>query len=203
MKRLEWALKQEGYRVINVSCPSTRLTIQEAARSWLGRILKEQTPDRTARIHFVTHSWGGIVLRQYLAEQTIENLARVVMLAPPNQGSELADKLKGSLLYQFITGPSGQQLGTDASSAPRRLGRANFALGIITGDRTLNPAFSAWIPGPDDGKVSVRSTQLPGMRDWLVVHSSHTWMSWRQDVTVAVRQFLAHGRFGPRHCPEC
>ena len=201
MKRLEWALEKAGHRVINESCPSIRLSIQDAARCWLGRILKERTPDRTARIHFVTHSWGGIVLRQYLAEQKIENLSRVVMLAPPNQGSELADKLKGNLLYQFITGPSGQQLGTDASSAPRRLGRADFALGIIAGDRTLNPAFSAWIPGPDDGKVSVRSTQLPGMRDWLVVHHSHTWMAWRKDVTVAVRQFLARGHFGQRQQP--
>lgn len=203
MKRLEWALEQAGYRVINVSCPSTRLSIQDAARRWLGRILKERMPDQTARIHFVTHSWGGIVLRQYLAAQKIGNLGRVVMLAPPNQGSELADKLKGNLLYQFITGPSGQQLGADASSAPRRLGRADFAWGIIAGDRTLNPVLSAWITGPDDGKVSVRSTQLPGMGDWLVVHHSHTWMAWRKDVTVAVRQFLAHGRFDPCHSPEC
>lgn len=199
MKRIEWFLKKAGYRVVNVSCSSTRVSIQQATKDWLERILKERTPDQTVRIHFVTHSWGGIVLRQYLAEQDIANLGRVVMLAPPNQGSELADKLKGNFFYRFFTGPSGQQLGTDASSTPRQLGPADFELGIIAGDRTLNPVFSAWIPGPDDGKVSVRSTQLAGMRDWLVVHHSHTWMAWRKDVTVAVRQFLASGHFEPRN----
>jgi triacylglycerol lipase len=195
MKKLEWALAKDNYRVINLSFPSTRLSIEDAANSYLDEALRKRVNDQTVKIHFVTHSWGGIVLRQYLSNHKIENLGRVVMLAPPNHGSELADKLKNNCFYRFFTGPSGQQLGAGASSLPNQLGPADFELGIIAGDCTLNPLFSAWIPGLDDGKVSVRSTQLEGMQDFLVVHHSHTWLGWNGGVTLAVVQFLNTGHF--------
>jgi len=198
MKCLEWTLKKEGYHVINLAYPSTRISVQDAADRWLGKILAEQTPDKTVKIHFVGHSLGGIVLRQYLSDHQIENLGRVVMLAPPNQGSELADRLMNNCLYRLATGPAGQQVGTGDTSLPKQLGPADFELGIIAGDRSLNPLFSKWIPGPDDGKVSVLSAQLPGMRDFLVVHRTHTWMAWSREVTAAVSQFLKAGSF--RNC---
>jgi len=81
----------------------------------------------------------------------------------------------------LLTGPAGQQLGIGPSSLPNRLGPATFEVGIVAGDRSLNPCFSYWIPGPDDGKVSVRSTTLEGMQDFLLIHRSHTWMMWRKD----------------------
>ncbi|HEX4263898.1 MAG TPA: alpha/beta hydrolase [Verrucomicrobiae bacterium] len=195
MKRLEWALRRENYRVINAGYPSTRVSTEDAADRWLGEILRERTTDKTVKIHFVTYSLGGIVLRQYLSEHRIENLGRVVMLAPPNQGSELAEKLKNNCLYQLATGPAGQELGMSDSSLPRKLGAADFELGVIAGDRSLNPLFSAWIPGADDGKVSVSSTRLAGMRDFLVVPHSHTWMAWSGSVTEAVERFLRSGSF--------
>jgi pimeloyl-ACP methyl ester carboxylesterase len=197
MKRLEWALAREGYRVVNVSYPSTRLSVEDAASVSLAGILREHVEDHDVKVHFVTHSLGGIVLRQYLAGQSLTNLGRVVMLAPPNQGSELVDKLRRNGLFRFVTGPAGQQLGTDAAALPKRLGPAEFDLGIIAGNRSLNPLFSAWLPGPDDGKVSVASTKLEGMEDFLAVPCSHTWLPWRGSVTRAVAQFLARGRFSP------
>lgn len=202
MKRLEWALERENYRVINPAYPSTRLSIQDAANRWLAGVLRERITDPTVKIHFVTHSLGGIVLRQYLSGHQIENLGRVVMLAPPNQGSELAEHLKGNCFYRFFTGPGGQQLGTGAGSLPKQLGPADFELGVIAGDRSWNPLFSAWIPGPDDGKVSVRGTQAEGMRDFLVVHHSHTWMAWSKEVTAAVVRFLKAGQFQPTQFPS-
>ena len=194
MKWIEWTLRRENYRVINIAYPSTRVSIQDAADQWLGNVLKTQTIDPTVKVHFVAHSLGGIVLRQYLSDHHIENLGRVVMLAPPNQGSELADRLKNNRLYKLFTGPSGQQLGTDSSNLPKKLGPADFELGVIAGDRSLNPLFSSWIPGADDGKVSVRSTVLPGA-ELLVVHHSHTWMAWSKDVSLAASQFLRTGSF--------
>jgi pimeloyl-ACP methyl ester carboxylesterase len=195
MKRLEWTLRRENYRVINLAYPSTRISVQDASNHWLGRVLCEQTTDPTVKIHFVAHSLGGIVLRQYLSNHQIKNLGRVVMLAPPNQGSELADRLRNNCLYKLTTGPAGQQLGTGDASVPLQLAPPNFDLGIIAGDRSLNPIFSACIPGPDDGKVSVRSTQISGMQDFLVVHRTHTWMAWSRQVSTAATIFLRSGYF--------
>ena len=118
MKGLEWALSRHGYRVINVSYPSTRLSIEELADDCLTVLLQERASDRTVKIHFVTHSLGGIVLRQYLSENQLENLGRVVMLAPPNRGSELADRLQHNYFYRFFTGPAGQQLGRERNGQP-------------------------------------------------------------------------------------
>jgi triacylglycerol lipase len=195
MKRLEWALSKEGYCVLNLSYPSTRISVQQAAECYLGPALRKLKPDPQAKIHFVTHSLGGIVLRCYLRDHPLPNLGRVVMLAPPNQGSELADRLKHNVLYRYFMGPAGQQLGTEPNGLPKQLGSVSFQLGVIAGDRSWNPWFSAWIPGPDDGKVSVQSTRLLNMRDFLVVHHSHTWMMWRRDVVAAVLRFLSRGSF--------
>jgi triacylglycerol lipase len=194
MKRIEWTLQKQNYRVINVSYPSTRVSIQEAADSWLDDVLKTRVTDSSAKIHFVAHSLGGIVLRQYLTNHNIPNLGRVVMLAPPNHGSELADRLRNNCLYRLATGPAGQQLGTSQSSIPHQLGPVDFELGVIAGDRSLNPLFSSWIPGPDDGKVSVHSAKIPGA-DFLLVHHSHTWMAWSANVNSAITEFLRTGHF--------
>jgi triacylglycerol lipase len=194
MKRIEWTLRKQNYRVINVSYPSTRVSVQDAADHWLDDVLKTRVTDGSAKIHFVAHSLGGIVLRQYLANHEIPNLGRVVMLAPPNHGSELADRLRNNCLYRLATGPAGQQLGTSEASVPNRLGPIDFELGVIAGDRSLNALFSSWIPGPDDGKVSVRSAMVPGA-EFLLVHKSHTWMAWSGRVAGAISDFLRTGCF--------
>ena len=195
MKRLEWAFEDQGYRVINVNYASTKLSIEDAAAITLDQILKEQVQDPTVKVHFITHSLGGIILREYLANHQFTNLGRVVMIAPPNHGSELVDKFKNWPFFKFFTGPAGQQLGTDPDSVPQRLGPATFDLGVIAGDSTLNPFYSWFLPGPDDGKVSVASTQLEGMDDFLIVHSSHTYLPWRKQVVQASVQFIAEGQF--------
>jgi triacylglycerol lipase len=195
MKNMERALKQEGYRVVNVSYPSTSQTIEDSAAISLAGILKEHIQDPAAKVHFVTHSLGGIVLREYLAHHQVAHLGRVVMLAPPNQGSELVDHMKNGWLYRYFTGPAGQELGTDPESLPNRLGPANFELGIIAGDCSVNPFNSARLPGPDDGKVSVARTHLDGMSDFLVVHYSHTWLAARREVIQATIRFLARNHF--------
>ena len=195
MKRLEWAFEEQGYRVINLDYQSTKLTIEDAASKMLAETLRDKIQDPTVRVHFVTHSLGGIILREYLNNHVLTNLGRVVMIAPPNHGSELVDKFKNWPFYHFFTGPAGQQLGTDPDSVPQRLGPAQFDLGVIAGDRTLNPFYSWFIPGPDDGKVSVRSTKLEGMDDFLLVHSSHTYLTWRKQVINACLEFDAEGKF--------
>lgn len=195
MKRLEWAIEREGYRVVNVSYPSTRHPIEHLADNYLRPALKEVGKSSPPRVHFVTHSLGGILVRHYLGTHTMTNLGRVVMLGPPNQGSEVADALKRWSFYRLLVGPSGMQLGTGAGDLPRQLGPARFEVGVIAGDRSFNPLFSRLLPGPDDGKLSVASARLEGMKDFLVVHHSHTWLPWRKAVSRQALAFLKQGQF--------
>ena len=195
LKRIEWSLEKQGYRVECVSYPSTRQPVERLSREHLSRAVAGIKLPPSGQIHFVTHSLGGLVLRHYLAENSLTNLGRVVMLGPPNQGSEIADWLHNTAFYKFVLGPSGQQLGTGAEDFPRRLGTVSFSLGVIAGDRSFNPIFSRRLPGPDDGKVSVASTRVEGMSDFLVVRASHTTMIWSRPVIEQVQAFLASGKF--------
>ncbi|GAB1489741.1 alpha/beta fold hydrolase [Opitutaceae bacterium] len=200
MKRIEHALEREGYRVINISYPSRSLPLEQIAQEWIPSLLTTHHAETAPALHFVTHSMGGIALRGYLHTHTPANLGRVVMIAPPNQGTRLVDRIGDWWAFRVFTGINGVQLGGGADAAPQRWGPWTHpaALGIIAGDRTLNPLFSRWIgPGANDGKVSVASTRLEGMAAHIVLPYSHTWLQYRTPVIDQVRAFLRHGQFDP------
>ena len=166
---LKHRLQNAGYRVRLLGYASTEGQVADHS-AWLKAELDARNWPTKGKIHFVTHSLGGIVVRKYLAENPMANLGRVVMVAPPNQGSEIADYLKDWRLYQATMGPSGQELGTDARSTPNRLGTVDFELGVIAGDASLNLFMSRIIPGADDGKVAVKRTKVDGMKDFIEVN---------------------------------
>jgi len=194
MARLATHLSNEGYNVVNLGYPSTRQSVADSV-SQLDTELKKHGEHTNGQVHFVTHSLGGIIVRAYLKQQSPANLGRVVMISPPNQGSEIADKLQDNIFYQWSTGPAGQELGTGDTSTPNQLGPVDFPLGVITGDRSLNPIFSAWIGGPSDGKVSVERAAVTGMADFLVVNHSHTYIMRSSAVLRHVSHFLKSGSF--------
>ena len=189
MSRLAHDLRAHGYTVRNLSSPSQRADIRTLANTTLGPVFANfSTPASFAsadapRIHIVTHSLGGILVRHYLHDHgTPANLGRIVMLAPPNGGSEIVDRLRTWSLYRAVNGPAGLQLGTSPDSVPNTRGPV--------------PA-SAWLPGPDDGKVTVASTHLAGATAHLTVPHSHTWLMWRRPVLDEIRAFLRTARFTP------
>ncbi len=191
MSTMAAALEAEGYRVVNIGYPSRHHTVSALADSVAAEL--DACCAGEERIHFVTHSLGGILVRTYQGSHGRERIGRVVMLSPPNRGSEIIDRLPDGLI-DVVLGPAAAQLGTDAG-VHRALPPVGFELGIITGDRSLNPLFSWWIPGDDDGKVSVESARVEGADDFLVVPYSHTWIMQREQVIEQVLSFLGTGRF--------
>jgi triacylglycerol lipase len=195
MAKMATRLEQEGFVVVNVDYPSRTAAIETLASEVIGTALRDPKLAQTDKIHFVTHSMGGILVRQYLKHGTIDRLGRVVMLAPPNQGTELVDKLGDLVFFEMINGPAGNQLGTGTNSLPKQLGPVDFELGVIAGDRSINWINSRLIKGRDDGKVSVESTKVSGMRDHLVIHATHPFIMQNDAAIRATIQFLRQGHF--------
>lgn len=195
MRPVQKALTREGYQVWNESYPSTQKPIEQLANTTITSALKYCRSQGSERIHFVSHSLGGILLRYYLQNQSPSELGHIVMLSPPNQGSEVVDYLKDNKLFQYFLGPAGQQLGTDNSSIPSKLKPIQAIIGIITGSNSFEPWFSSRIPGPDDGKVSIESAKLAEMRDYLVVDNGHTFIMSDAYVIEQIQHFLKHGKF--------
>lgn len=189
------AATRRGYAVHNFGYPSRSAPIEQLAED-VGRRVRT-VAEADGPVDIVTHSMGGIVLRAAVAADILpaELIRRVVMLAPPNHGSEVADRLRDFVVYRLAIGPAGQQIGTDEHSVPRRLPPPPFEVGIIAGRRTANAVFGRILGAEGDGKVTVASAQLDGMRDLVVVDRSHTFIMWAPDVLAHIFSFLETGRF--------
>lgn len=193
MRKLEKVLRQAGYETLNLNYPSRKADISQLSKTIIPAAL-EQIP-ANAVCHFVTHSLGGIVLRQYLYEHSMDKLERVVMLGPPNHGSEVADWLQPFSFYHWFFGPVAAQLVTGDSGLPSQLGEANFEVGIIAGTQAVNILCAPFLPKPNDGIVSVASTRLKGMQDHLCLPVTHPFMMRHPAVIQQVLLFLQTGRF--------
>lgn len=186
-------LARHGFVTHNIGYPSTRRTpadlevlLAEAIRRCCANV---------RRVHFVTHSLGGILLRAHLAVDRPKNLGRVVLLAPPNRGTEIVDALATSSFFRAVLGPTAAELGTGPDSLPNRIGPPDYEVAIIAARQSWNPLGSAIIPGPDDGTVSIESARLEGASDFLIVAGTHTFIMRRPEVMEQVRHFLIEGRF--------
>jgi hypothetical protein len=203
--RMEGALRAAGYETVALAYPSLTRDLEEHARhleAFLGRL------EDVERVSFVTHSLGGIVLREALGREAAwrdrMELGRVVMLAPPNQGSALASVLDDWRLYHLIGGPAAGQLvaGSRFAAPP-----AEVEIGVIAGGRGGGRGggkaaadggqggFNPFLTGDDDGILAVAETRLESARDFLVVPTVHTVIASAPETIQATLAFLETGRF--------
>jgi len=193
MDEMAGALSAAGYRVANISYPSREHRIEELAPMAVEEGLERCGGDAT--VHFVTHSLGGILVRYYFSKNDSSRVGRVVMLAPPNQGSAAVDAMQDLVGFDWLNGPAGLQLGKGEESIPLNLDPPDFEFAVIAGNRSIDPITSAVLPNPDDGKVSVADTRLAGMADFRVITVSHAYIMQDHKVIELVQRFLTHGSF--------
>lgn len=191
---MEKVFQHKGFDTTKVGYPSRKLDISELANIAIPEAVK-RCEGKAGNIHFVTHSLGGILVRDYFARQSINRLGRVVMLAPPNDGSAIVDKLGQTTLFKRFSGPALLALTTGEQGRPGKLPAVKFELGVIAGKRSVNPVGSLLLDGPDDGAVTIESTKVDGMKDHIVLPATHTFMMNNPSVIKQAAHFIQQGRF--------
>lgn len=196
MSEIGRRFSEEGYEIDNIRYRSTKDTLAKIIGDVHKRI-RHYTEKNGPRVHFVCYSLGCLVTRGIIQQHRPRNLGRVVMLGPPNQGSEMADFLKDHALSNWIFGPNLPQLGTANRKTLEKLigARADYELGIIAGNDWIDPVGASIIPGDNDGRVSVKRTRLPGMKEHLVMGVSHTGMLMNDRVIEEAVAFIKTGSF--------
>lgn len=193
MKLIEEVLERQGFAVVNQGYPSTKEAIVPLAMTALTEArgkcagLNDDTPA------VITHSMGAILLRSYADLNPELAWGRVVMMGPPNQGSEVIDAFARYRFFEALNGPAALELGTDG--APTRLPAVPFTTGVIAGTQSINPILSQVIEGTDDGKVSVDRTKVAGMCGHIVLPVTHTFMLQHPEVIAQAIHFLETGSF--------
>ena len=190
-------LAGEGYATVLIRYPSRDLTPDEVIRNHVLPAIKENCTAPGKKINFVGHSMGCILIRALLADPEMrpDNLGRVVMLAPPNQGSELADLLKRIPAARKLIGPGALKMGTGEESLPRDLPPVDYKPGVIMGSVSTYPFFSIFLPGRDDGIVSVENGRIDGMGDFCVVRTSHVYLPKTPTALAQIAHYLKVGSF--------
>lgn len=193
MRHLARFLNENEYDVLNLDYPSTKFPLQDLVEITWQNICERLTENRTT--HLVGYSMGGLLVRAILSKYRPENLGRVVLLATPNKGSEVADFWQNKWIYKKLYGVAGQQLITNQEGIKNLFKPIDYELGVVAGDFSIDPFSSYLIKGKDDGKVSVESTKVKGMKDHVVVSAGHTFFPHNSEVHAQTLHFLKHGNF--------
>lgn len=196
MMSLERFLQAHNYIVINKDYSSTKKSEKEIANNEIPLMVNACLKHHPGNIYFITHSMGGLVLRHYLQTHNVSKLTRVVMLAPPNHGSPLADLLHNDVLFKIIAGPAGQELTTENTSLPDSLGSdLPYEVGVIAGNFSFFPFSKLFFHEDNDGKVSISSTQLMGMYDFIILPVSHMFIMRSPAVKEQILHFFDYAKF--------
>lgn len=190
--RMQRELEAGGWRCARLSYPSTRRSIPEHA-AWLEGVLAALAEDGQARsVSFVTHSLGGVLLRATLARggpwRAALPVERIVMLGPPNQGSEFADRLAGARVFRWLYGETGIGL---VPEEVRRIPPPDVPFLVIAGARGDARGWNPFLPGDDDGVVTVAETRLAGAAAHLTVPSIHTFLAAHRQAIEHTQAFLS------------
>ena len=199
-KKLKKSLEAEGYVVYSVNYPSTRFSLQRHTDQ-VNRLMND-FEKQFEQIDIVTHSMGALIARRVLSDRKSKKFGSLVMLAPPNQGSLLADIFHDWVPAKIIWGPSAKQMRTESEEFARNAGIPNCRFAVVAGVSGKPKGTNPLIPEDDDGVVGLSETKLLGMTDFMEVKSGHTYIMDNKKTIKAVMNFLNHGAFEKKEAVE-
>lgn len=195
--KLERALEDHGYEVLNKSYPSTSGYIEEHT-AMLKAELDEalaQPDDRPVELYFVGHSMGGLQVRYYVSSQAAQLPEACVFIATPHRGAALTDARKDGLLFRWFLGTEAAVQLSPSHTFYDSLRPLTCDAGVIFGGRGDSEGDNDDIPGDDDGTVGVDEAQLPEAKDRIRLALGHTELSFADAPIRQVLHFLKHRRF--------
>lgn len=202
MRSIESDLADHGYTTVSIDYPSMDADIRTLTDTYLTDGVASCEQQNADVIHMVSHSMGGILIRQYLQDRALPPGSKVVMLSPPNQGSELSERFGDTWWYELIVGPAGSSLTKGEHGIIDTLKPVNAHIGIIAAFRGWSLWPQEWLPTPNDGTVSVESMKLPEMRDFILIEDGHAMMRYNDEIQAQIRYFLNQGVFFKSSQPE-
>jgi len=199
--KLERALRDHGYEVVNISYPSTAGYIEDFSTAMASEVADylEGTPRDSVKVHYVGHSMGGLVIRHYLGRPDAVRPDSCVFVATPHRGAALSDARKGSLLFQTLLGNKAALELSPGSEFYRSLPPlpAGLPCGNIYGSSGDPEGWNDDVPGDDDGTVGAKEAQLPqgpGV-DSCRLRLGHTRISFSDQTVLQVLHYLKAGSF--------
>lgn len=194
MWQLYIELCMAGYDIESIGYSSFTKSIDEIKATVFAQI-NTIAFHKYEKIHFVGHSLGGLLCRAYLDRYRVQNLGNVVLIGSPNGGTELVDSYKKEWWFDYA-GPTAKVLGTDKNSFPKSLKKPYYPVGVIAGVVTtqmdmIEEAFD----GEHDGMVSVESTKIEGMSDFIKIKTNHSMMRYDDEVASQTIYFLQKSSF--------
>jgi hypothetical protein len=196
LNKIERNIKKNGFHTINYGYPSKTKDLDKLGQD-LYRDIKDSGYDT---VSFVTHSMGALVVRSMLKNiQHAEKypvLYRMVMIAPPNKGADIADLYVSNKLLKPFLGPNFKLMTTDSFSYANKLPVPTHSeVGIIVGIKGNEHGYNPLIKGDNDGRLKPERTDLANEKDKAVIHDEHTHLTQNPRVIKLVIEFLKLGIF--------
>ena len=176
-----------GYRF---SYPTVRGSMEQA----VGQLARFVERIDAEHVHFIGHSFGGVVLCRYFQKVPCARPGRVVILGSPLTGSRSARAVARNAVMRRMIGPLvNAELVDDCE--PRSWACRN-ELGIIAGTTPMGLGrIFARFEEDCDGTVGLSETKLPGHNAHLAMAVSHMGMLASSAVARQVGTFLLQGHF--------
>lgn len=191
MNKIRRGLSHQGFIVTDFGYSAKDGSIDEIS----ARLHKEACKIGKGKIHFVTHSLGGIIVRYYISKYKPNNIGRVVMIAPPNSCSVFAAKLSNLPLYESILGRPGREIAHGEDCIVKDLPEPDFEFGIIAGGTGFKMGFNPFLKGDNDGTVLLNETKMSGMSDFMQIRGQHSLLLFSKEVVFGSINFIKNGKF--------